>query len=62
MRPAKEGEERKESGPKLRIEKRKKSFGKEKKVSTFADPNGRVLEKAKEVEAERFWPIKKEES
>jgi len=53
LQPANEEEKREESGSKLRINKIKKSFGKEKRFSTFADPNGRVLEKAKEVEAKR---------
>ena len=36
----------------------KKSFGNKEKVSTFADPNGRELRRAKEVEAERVQPIR----
>ncbi|QTE44481.1 MULTISPECIES: hypothetical protein [Mucilaginibacter] len=38
--------------------KKQKSFGNKKRFSTFADPNGRELERAKEVEAERFQSIK----
>ena len=53
MHPAAEGEERRERGvqnQKSSLEnKRKKGFGKAEKVSTFADPNGRVLERGKEV-------------
>ena len=32
------------------------------RIATFADPNGRVLERAKEVEFERIKREKKEES
>ena len=39
--------------------KRKKSFGKVKRFTTFADPNGRVLERAKEVKFERIKREKK---
>jgi hypothetical protein len=51
--PASEGDERREKVFKTRKSslenKRKKGFVKAEKVSTFADPNGRVLEKGKEV-------------
>ena len=40
--------------------KRKKGFGKAEKVSTFADPNGRVLERGKEVkQAKAILALKK---
>ena len=40
--------------------KRKKGFGKAEKVSTFADPNGRVLERGKEVKkAKAILALKK---
>ena len=53
MHPAAEGEKREGKG-RLKLKKsfrnkRKKGFGKAEKVSTFADPNGRVLERGKEV-------------
>jgi hypothetical protein len=54
-----------ETGSKLKNlerEKRKKSFGKVKRFTTFADPNGRVLERAKDVEFEQIKQEKKEES
>ncbi|WP_259097485.1 hypothetical protein, partial [Mucilaginibacter dorajii] len=41
-----------ETGSKLKKFERikiKKSFGKMERIATFADPNGRVLERAKEV-------------
>ena len=53
MHPATEGDKRRERGvqnqEKSFRNKRKKGFGKAEKVSIFADPNGRVLERGKEV-------------
>ena len=51
-----------ETGSKLEKFERikiKKSFGKDKRITTFADPNGRVLERAKDVEFERIKREKK---
>ena len=47
-----------ESSLEIERKKRKISFGKLKKVSTFADPNGGLLYEAKEVEPERIWQEK----
>jgi hypothetical protein len=53
LHPFAEREKRRERGvqnqEKSFRNKRKKGFGKAEKVSTFADPNGRVLERGKEV-------------
>jgi hypothetical protein len=51
LHPAAEGEKRERKGvqnqKKSFRNKRKKGFGKAKKVSTFADPNGRVALRSK---------------
>jgi hypothetical protein len=53
LHPAAEGEKREGNGVqnqgKSFRNKRKKGFGKAKKVSTFADPNGGLLYEAEEV-------------